>query len=208
MWHYLAIPSDTGKTALILSGFAVAEAHGYSKRGCQPAWIFPLLRVSQQPLRAAGLDAGFGCRCRFTAVGSRLPSVRANLFRFSWLKVLALAMALAAGFCEEAVFRKLLMDAMAHRDYTILAQVLASALSFGAVHGIWGAFRGSPWAAISAIVATSVLGFALAVVYVASHRLLAPCVMAHVLINALCEPGLVLAAIRGEMGTSRIQAAL
>jgi membrane protease YdiL (CAAX protease family) len=54
----------------------------------------------------------------FTAFACRLPSVRANLFRFSWLKILALIMAVAAGFCEEAVFRKIVMDALAHRAIT------------------------------------------------------------------------------------------
>ncbi len=201
--------SETRKAALILSGFAVAEgAWLVLNVVANPRGFFRFSGFLSSHSEPVGWMLAMAVAAGFTAVGSRLPSVRANLFRFSWLKLLALAMACAAGFCEEAVFRKLLMDAMAHRDYTIFPQVLASALSFGAVHGIWGVFRGSPWAAISAILATSALGFALAVVYVASHRLLAPCVMAHVLINALCEPGLVLAAIRGEMGTSRIQAAL
>jgi hypothetical protein len=46
------------------------------------------------------------------------------------------------------------------------------------------------------------LGAALAVVYLASGRNVAPCIAAHLLINALVEPGLVLAAVRGEMGMS------
>jgi len=47
---------------------------------------------------------------------------------------------------------------------------------------------------------TALLGGALAIVYVIGGRSLAPCVAAHFAINALLEPGLVLAATRREMG--------
>jgi hypothetical protein len=87
-------------------------------------------------------------------------------------------------------------------QYGVALQILASALTFGLAHGIWGAFRGSMAAAIGATLATGALGGALAVVYVVSGRVLAPCVVAHFLINAFAEPGLVLAAVRGEMSGS------
>jgi hypothetical protein len=44
---------------------------------------------------------------------------------------------------------------------------------------------------------------ALAIVYLVAGRNVAPCVAAHFLINAFIEPGLVLAAVRGEMGRLR-----
>ena len=126
--------------------------------------------------------------------------MRANLFRFSSLKLLAVAVAIASGFCEEVIFRKFLMDAMSHHGYNVVLQVAASALLFGAAHAVWGLFRGSLGAAAGAMVATGALGLALALVYVASHRVLLPCIVAHGAINLLAEPGLVLAAVRGEMG--------
>jgi len=129
---------------------------------------------------------------------SRFPSVRSTLFSLSALKLLAVAVAITAGVCEETVFRKLVMDAL--RQQSTALQVVASAAAFGAAHGVWGAFRGSARAAVGATLATGVLGAALAVVFVASHRVLAPCVTSHVLINLFAEPGLVLAAVRGEMG--------
>jgi membrane protease YdiL (CAAX protease family) len=46
----------------------------------------------------------------FVYFSVRLPSVRANLFRPSWLKLIALLVAIASGFCEEIIFRKWLMD--------------------------------------------------------------------------------------------------
>src|SRR5476649_2683407 len=45
----------------------------------------------------------------FVWFSARLPSVRANLLRPSFLKVLGLAVAVAAGFLEEIIFRKWLM---------------------------------------------------------------------------------------------------
>ena len=136
----------------------------------------------------------------FTLLAARLPSVRANLLKPSVLKLLALAVAVTAGFCEEAVFRKFLIDRLSHADYGAAIQILASGVAFGAAHGIWGAIRGSIAAAVGATVATGILGAALAVVYLASGRNVAPCIVAHFLINAFAEPGLVLAAVRGEMG--------
>lgn len=133
----------------------------------------------------------------------RMPSVRTNLFRPSWLKLLALPMALAAGLLEEAVFRKALMDHLQHAGYNVLLQVLASALAFGIIHGIWGLFGRNLRAAIGATLVTGVLGGLLALAYLAANRSLACCVIAHFLMDALCEPGLVLAALRREFDRPR-----
>jgi membrane protease YdiL (CAAX protease family) len=137
----------------------------------------------------------------FVVLSARLPSVRANLFRPSWLKLLALGMALVSGILEEIFFRSMLMDRARDHGANALLQVLLSSITFGLMHGVWALFRRSWRAGLSAIVATGILGAALAVVYLASGRSLAPCVAAHCLLNALAEPGLVLAAVRGEMGT-------
>jgi membrane protease YdiL (CAAX protease family) len=134
----------------------------------------------------------------------RLPSVRENMLRPSLLKVLAILLAIFAGILEELVFRKLLMNALDVRGYGVLLQILASGLAFGGAHAIWGLMGRNLQAALGAMVATSMLGFALAVVYIAAGRNLAPCILAHFVINLLIEPGLVLAAVRGEFtGNSR-----
>jgi membrane protease YdiL (CAAX protease family) len=135
----------------------------------------------------------------FVYFSRRLPSVRANLFRPSWLKLLALLVAVASGFCEEMIFRKWLMDLLLHRGYGPVLQLAGSALAFGFAHAVWGLMRGSLGAALGAMVATGGLGLALALVYLASHRVVLPCIVAHFLINLFIEPGLVLAAVRGEM---------
>ena len=196
----LPLRADERKAAAIL--FAIAAVEG--------AWC--VVNVQAHPVKfmryagfvnaqagVLGWGLALAVAALFVASAVRLPSVRANLFALSRLKVLGLAVAVAAGLCEEAIFRKVLMDGLQHAGYGVALQIAASAAAFGVAHGIWGAFRGSVAAAIGATVATGLLGGALAIVYVASHRVLAPCVVSHFLINTLAEPGLVLAAVRGEM---------
>lgn len=197
--------SIEAKAALILAGILTVEG----------AWV--VLNLLHNPagfLRFLGfapgqLGAPFGWLLAmlitgvFVYHGARLPSVRANLIRPSRLKLLALPMALAAGVLEEAVFRKLLMDYLAAVDWVPAMQVLASGLAFGAVHGIWGLFGRSGRAALGATLVTGLLGAGLALAYLAAGRSVAACVAAHYLIDALMEPGLVLAALRGEMSRLR-----
>jgi hypothetical protein len=141
-----------------------------------------------------------GVAMAYIGASTRLPSVRANLIRPSGLKALALALAVVSGILEEAVFRKLLMDYLLRQGFGNAIQVIASGLAFGLGHGVWGLFGRSLRAAAGATVATGVLGGALAIVYLAAGRNVAPCVVSHFLVNAFIEPGLVLAAVRGEMG--------
>ena len=136
----------------------------------------------------------------FVAASARFPSVRANLFRPSWLKLLGVAVAISAGILEELVFRKLVMDAVAHRGGNALLQIAISAILFGVGHGVWGLMGKSMRVALGATLATAALGAALGVIYVIGGRSLAPCVMAHLAINLFIEPGLALAATSGEMG--------
>jgi hypothetical protein len=198
--HHARAMSSEHRAGYILAGIAVTEGF----------WVWAVAhRKPMAFLRYegfAGGDAGalgwllaLVVFVGFTVLAARrLPSVRQTLVSLSLLKVLALAVAIAAGLCEETIFRKVVMDAL--REHSLALQIAASALTFGLAHGIWGAFRGSLAAAVGATVATGLLGGALGVVFVASHRVLAPAVTAHFLINALAEPGLVLAAVRGEMG--------
>ena len=161
-------------------------------------------------LRYLGFASGRGATCwgwlavgvvtaLFVGLSMRLPSVRQNLFRLSGLNLLGLAVAVVAGILEEVMFRKWIMDRMLTQGFGSLAQIAASGVAFGLLHGVWGLVGRSVRAAIGATMATGLLGAALAVVYLASGRNLALCIAAHFLINALAEPGLVLAATRGEI---------
>jgi hypothetical protein len=150
----------------------------------------------------AGWIAAFLATIIFVALALRLPSVRENLFRPSLLKLLAIALALAAGILEEVIFRRWTMNWLMAHGYGAVIQVLGAGLLFGAIHGIWGLMGKSFRAAIGATVATGFLGLMLGIVFLLAGRSLAPCIVAHFLINLLIEPGLVLAATRGEMGRS------
>jgi membrane protease YdiL (CAAX protease family) len=72
----------------------------------------------------------------FLAYSARLSSVRSNFIRFSWLKILAIAVAITAGFCEETIFRKVLLDTLQIRGFGLIIQLAASALAFGADGGL------------------------------------------------------------------------
>ncbi|MEY2527454.1 MAG: protease family protein [Verrucomicrobiota bacterium] len=135
----------------------------------------------------------------FVGFAMRLPSVRANLFRPSGLKVLALFVAVTSGILEEVMFRRWPMNYLQEHGHGVVLQVLGSGLLFGALHGVWGLMGRSVRAAIGATLATGFLGAMLAVVFILAGRSLAPCVAAHFLINVFIEPGLVLAVTRGEM---------
>jgi membrane protease YdiL (CAAX protease family) len=135
----------------------------------------------------------------FTYYSARLPSVRHNMFRPSLLKLLAILMAVAAGILEEAIFRRMLMNHLQSEGFSAAVQIILSGLTFGVAHGIWGLFGRNVAAAVGATLATGALGTALGIVYIASHRSVASCIVAHVVIDFFIEPGLVLAAIRGEM---------
>ncbi len=116
------------------------------------------------------------------------------------LRLVALAEAFVTGIFEEVAFRRFLMDWAAHRGAGAVVQIAASAVVFGVVHSSWGVFSANIRAAISASLATGVLGALLGVVYLASGRSLAPCVAAHITINLLLEPWLILAAATGSWG--------
>ena len=157
---------------------------------------------ASSPLRAGvwGWLLGLAVAAAFVLYSIRIPSVRDTLFRISRLKLLGLLVACGASLCEEAIFRKWLMDCLQSRGFIVPVQILASALTFGLLHGIWGLMGRNVKAALGAIAATSILGALLALVYLASHRVLIPCVIAHFLVDAFIEPGLVLGGLRGEMG--------
>ncbi|HEY4127164.1 MAG TPA: CPBP family intramembrane glutamic endopeptidase [Gammaproteobacteria bacterium] len=193
------------KSALILAGIAVVEGFWVLLNAIHaPAKLAVFLDLtSGHPGALLGWLCAAATFATFFVLSLRLPSVRENLFKPTFLKFLGLAVAVAAGILEEAVFRKVLMDALLYRGYGPLLQVLASALAFGVAHGVWGLFGRSGRAALGATLATGLLGAMLAVTYLAGGRSVLPCIAVHLLLNALLEPGLVLAACRGEMSRLR-----
>ena len=113
---------------------------------------------------------------------------------FAFIRLIAVPMALISGFFEEAFFRKTLMDILLHHGATLGVQIAVSALAFGAVHAVWGLLGGSVRGALAAMLATTALGAALAVVYAIGGRAIGPCIAAHTAINLVIEPWLIIAA--------------
>jgi membrane protease YdiL (CAAX protease family) len=77
--------------------------------------------------------------------------------------------------------------------------VVISGIAFGLAHSGWALFskRGLEFS-LPAVGATSVLGVLLAVIYLVGGRNLGPCRAAHVAINLVIEPWLMLSAVSGR----------
>jgi len=133
-----------------------------------------------------------------------IPTVRQTMFRWNALKLLSIIVAIVAGIVEEAIFRKWVMDFLHKREYGAVVQVLASGTLFGIAHIMWGAR--SIAAGINAVLSTGLLGIGLGIVYLVGDRSLAPCIVAHVIITSLIEPGLILAAVDNKLGYLRARA--
>jgi membrane protease YdiL (CAAX protease family) len=193
------------KSAVILAGIAVIEC-GWVLLNLQASgWRFvrylgfaPGLTGTTLSWIAAGIVV-----LLFVSNSVRLPSVRANLFRLSGLKLLAVLVAIGAGILEEVMFRRWTMNWLMGHGYGAVLQFVGAGLLFGALHAIWGLMGKSMRAAAGAMIVTGLLGALLGLVYLLAGRSLAPCIAAHFAINLLVEPGLVLAATRGEMSPAR-----
>lgn len=126
-----------------------------------------------------------------------LPSVRQHQREISLFKLIGVAAAFASGIMEEVVFRRWLMDTALVYGVGSLGQVLLSGIIFGLVHLVWHAFSADRRFSIYGAASTTVAGAALAVIYLIGGRNLGPCIAAHMLINLVVEPWLVLAAVSG-----------
>ncbi|MDC0598670.1 CPBP family intramembrane metalloprotease [Gammaproteobacteria bacterium] len=127
-----------------------------------------------------------------------VPFVLARQSELSTLKIVGIVSAFASGIMEELVFRKFLMDWGMSAGLGIPAQMLLSALVFGFAHASWGFIRGEFKIAIPVVLSTVGLSIPLGILYVASGRNVLPCIVAHVLINLVIEPWLILAAVSGK----------
>lgn len=127
-----------------------------------------------------------------------ISQVREHMFRFDKLKYAALTGALVSGVFEELVFRKLLMDYLLEAGFGTVSQIILSGIAFGMAHLVWGGKAVS--AAVNATFYTFFLGCGLALVYIVSERNLALCIIAHALVTAAIEPGLIKSAVLNKLG--------
>jgi hypothetical protein len=83
-----------------------------------------------------------------------------------------------------------------------ILQVIISGVAFGLAHWCWTLLAKRDFkATLPAILSTSILGIFLAIIYLAGGRNLGPCIFAHVLINIVIEPWLMLSAVSGKWRT-------
>ncbi|WP_199432902.1 CPBP family intramembrane glutamic endopeptidase [Qaidamihabitans albus] len=106
--------------------------------------------------------------------------------------------AIVGGIVEEVVFRQKLMDLLPSWGTHVVWQVLLSAVVFGVAHAAWVLLRGELAIVLPVVVSTAVLGALLAITYVVGDRNVLPAIVAHVGINLVIEPWLILAGVSGQ----------
>jgi uncharacterized protein len=154
-------------------------------RGTLPGWILAL-----------------GVAAAFVVYSVRgLPTIGKYLWNVSPFKLTGIALAIPAAILEEVFFRQFVMNLLI--DRSIVIQVVASALSFGLGHAIWG-IRGGWRAMTNAVASTTLMGVALAVVFLASNRTILPCIVSHFIITATLEPWLIYAYIERALAKAAI----
>ena len=134
----------------------------------------------------------------YCSSAASISDVKRYMFKFDRLKALSIVAALCAGIVEEIIFRKWVMDYLESEGFSIVLQILASGVSFGLVHFVWGIKNIK--AGVNAALSTFMLGIALGIVYWLGDRSLAPCIVAHFFITALIEPGLLISAQQDKLG--------
>jgi uncharacterized protein len=127
-----------------------------------------------------------------------IPLVLAKQKEISLFKLLGILSALVGGIVEEVFFRRWVMDMLMSRGVDTILQVIISGVVFGLAHTSWTIIAKRNFkVTLPAIISTSILGVFLASIYLAGGRNLGPCIFAHVMINVVVEPWLMLSAISG-----------
>jgi len=128
-----------------------------------------------------------------------IPFVDCMQREISLFKLLGIISAVVGGIVEEVFFRRWIMDMFMSGGFNPILQVLISGIAFGLAHTSWTLLTKRDFkVALPAILSTSILGIFLAILYLAGERNLGPCIFAHVLINVVIEPWLMLSAISGK----------
>jgi membrane protease YdiL (CAAX protease family) len=131
-----------------------------------------------------------------------IPLVLANQREISWFKLLGILSAVVGGIVEEVFFRRWTMDMFMKGGFNPILQVIISGVAFGLAHTSWTLLAKRDFkVTLPAIISTSILGIFLAIIYLAGGRNLGPCIFAHVLINIVIEPWLMLSAVSGKWRT-------
>jgi len=127
-----------------------------------------------------------------------IPLVLEKQREISLFKLLGILIAVVGGIVEEVFFRRWIMDMLMLRGVAPIFQVIISGIVFGLAHTSWILAKGDFKFTFPAILSTSVLGILLAIIYLVGGRNLGPCIYAHISINIIIEPWLMLSALSGK----------
>ena len=152
-------------------------------RGTWPAWLLGFV--------VAAVYAGYSIR--------NMAGLAQTWRLLNLLKLLSIIMSIAAAIVEEAFFRRFVMDRVYLAGGGALLQVLASGVTFGAAHLIWGIATRHFMTGVRVALATGSLGLCLGVVYLIGDRSLAPVIVSQFLVSSCIHPGSIIAAFSGQM---------
>ena len=130
-----------------------------------------------------------------------IPLVLEKQSEISLFKLLGILSALVGGIVEEVFFRRWIMDMFMSKGVAPILQIIISGIAFGLAHFSWLLAKRDFKFAIPAILSTSVLGIFLAIIYLLGGRNLGPCIFAHIMINIVIEPWMMLSAVSGKWRT-------
>lgn len=134
-----------------------------------------------------------------------IPFIASMQREISLFKLLGILSAVVGVTVEEVFFRRWIMDMLMKGGFSPILQVVISGIVFGLAHTSWAMLTKRDFkATLPAILSTAILGIFLASLYLVGGRNLGPCIFAHVLINVVIEPWLMLSAVSGRWHTLKI----
>jgi uncharacterized protein len=133
-----------------------------------------------------------------------IPFIASMQREISLFKLLGILAAVVGGIVEEVFFRRWVMDTLMFAGFASVTQIIVSGIVFGLAHACWTLLaRRDLKFSLPAIISTSILGVFLAIIYLVGGRNLGPCIFAHVMINVVIEPWLMLSAVSGKWRSKR-----
>jgi hypothetical protein len=185
---------------LVLAGGAMWIPVAQALFGRPPGFLRGLGFLSGPRGTFVAWSVGFAVAGLYSAYAvRRIPLVRQHWRAVSVVKFVGVLVAISAAIVEEAFFRRLLMDALLRAGWPDALQVIASGVIFGAAHASWALVTGHVAVGVGAMIATGTLGTGLALAYILGDRSLAPVIVAHFMVTATIQPGIMFAAFSGRM---------
>jgi len=185
---------------LVLAGGAMWIPVAQALFGRPPGFLRDLGFISGPLGTFVAWSTGLAIAALYAAYAvRRIPLVQQHWRAVSLVKLVGVLVAVSAAVVEEAFFRRFLMDALLRAGWPDALQVIASGVVFGIAHASWALVTGHVVVGVGAMIATGTLGTGLALVYILGDRSLAPVIVAHFIVTATIQPGIMFAAFSGRM---------